>query len=112
MPDGYKVALRNNATGEVRLIPYEYNWGDPDDGTSGEASHFLWTEGNYGCDCNRALWFYDWGPESEDRECGYTAFSALYAELPDGRRIQLDGVYECDVRVDKENADAQAKPAD
>lgn len=81
---GYKVALRNNATGEVRLVPYEFDWDDagPDE--------YLWTDGNYACDCNRALFFYGLEPEAGDYNCGMTEFSALYAELPDGTRKPLD----------------------
>jgi hypothetical protein len=81
----YKVAIRNNETGEVRIHNDTLNWDD-------EACEYMWTDGNYGCDCNRHLFFErSAGREpDEDRPCGDSKYSALYAELPDGRRITID----------------------
>ncbi len=89
---GYKVAIRNNATGEVRIGVYdELEWHD--------SSVFFWTEGNFGCDCNRELEFTRaGGPGPADdpywngleTECGNGRFSALYAEFADGSRVPLD----------------------
>jgi hypothetical protein len=80
----YRVLIRNNETGEERLYAETYPWHD--------AAQFLWTEGNYGCDCNRAIFFADAGGEGDiDIDCGDSRFSALYAEFPNGTRIQLDG---------------------
>jgi hypothetical protein len=45
----YSVAIRKNETGEVRICEMEVPWG--------ETSLFWWTEGNFGCDCNRELLF-------------------------------------------------------
>ena len=78
---GYKIALRNNKTGEVRLSQHDFPW----DGTQ----EYIWSHGNYSCDCNRALFYYDWGKEADEHECGDSAFSALYVELPSGARISL-----------------------
>ena len=83
----YKVAIRNNATGEVRIQHEDLDWHDH--------SLFWWTEGNFGCDCNREdEWLRAGGmPEDgipEDNECGHERFSVLYAEFPDGRRITID----------------------
>ena len=86
----YHVALRNNVTGETRLFRYDMEWDDDE---------FMWTEGNYGCDCNRHLAFLRAGGpgpaddpywNNAERECGDSKYSALYAELPDGQRIGLD----------------------
>lgn len=80
----YKVALKNNSTGEVRFSLSELQWEESDE--------YLWTDGNFGCDCNRALFFARAGGEAEpdERPCGDVAFTALYAQLEDGTRINLD----------------------
>jgi len=76
----YKVAIRKNETGEIRMVTDAgIEWDDD--------SHFLWTDGNYACDCNRALFFYG---EDDEYPCGETLFAALYAEMEDGSRIKLD----------------------
>jgi hypothetical protein len=41
--------IRKNETGEVRRYADEWE--------EGGAYLFQWTEGNYGCDCNRAIFF-------------------------------------------------------
>lgn len=77
----YIVAIRNNATGEVRHCTMEgLEWH--------QHSMFWWTEGNFGCDCNRrATWASD---DQMESCCGQGDFSVLYAELPDGTRISID----------------------
>ena len=76
----YKVAIRKNETGEIRVVEHESEWED---------HHiFLWTEGNYGCDCNREG-FFTHGEEWPE-ECSEGRYSALYAELEDGTRITID----------------------
>lgn len=86
----FNVAIRKNDTGEIRVYRNDMAW-QPDH------SHWHWTEGNYGCDCNRHLfWQYADGVEPEnadwDHECGTLSFSVLYAELPNGERIPIDDV--------------------
>ena len=83
----YKVAIRENETGEIRM--YE------DGGYWCGSSHFLWTDGNYACDCNREIFFLRAGGEDPPTDlvtCGETRFAALYAEMEDGSRITLDKV--------------------
>lgn len=48
---------------EVRDIPAYAIW-DPPDGPG----VYLWSDGNYGCDCNRHLYFTDWA--DDDVPCG------------------------------------------
>ncbi len=79
----YTVIIRNNATGEERPIQEDGDW----DGSA----DFMWSEGNFACDCNRALFFYNWGPESEDRECGHEAFNIPRVILPSGEVIEFEG---------------------
>lgn len=87
---GAWVEIRNNATGEVRRYRDEY-FNSP-----GSASVYLWTDGNYGCDCNRSMFFARAGNEAEDDdepdvECGDEKFSALRAHCDDGQVINLSG---------------------
>lgn len=55
---------------------------------------FIWEEGNYACDCNRAL-FFEWacGLERDDdyvQMCGTNDF-AVRLIGPDGRELYCDG---------------------
>lgn len=45
----YYVLITRTEDGETRLHVEAENWQD-------EGHHWLWTEGNWGCDCNRELW--------------------------------------------------------
>jgi len=83
----YKIAMRKNETGEIRVIDQNLSWHD--------YSIFWWTTGNFGCDCNRELeWLRSEGVDVDgdevEPECGSGKFSVLYAELPDGTRITID----------------------
>ncbi len=79
----YKVAIRDNATGEIRLCSQDLEWG-PD--------KFWWLEGNMSCDCNRKAQFNIAGDAIPDAEppCGEGMYTALYAELPNGTKILLE----------------------
>ena len=85
----YTVSIKNNKTGETRkFIMQDSDWGD--------GSDWLWTEGNYGCDCNRALFFArafgEDETEAEEQECGDgVAYSVPFAELADGTKIEIEG---------------------
>lgn len=79
----YTVRMRNNETGEVRDLSMDFEWPESD-------GDFLWSDGNYACDCNRALFFFNWGPEAEDRHCGVDGFSVQSITLPDGRMVYSD----------------------
>ena len=89
----YKVAIRKNDTGEIRFANIDMDWyrEGKDDG----GDFFWWTEGNMGCDCNRKIQF-DLAGNShaetpgQDHPCSEGKYSALYAELPDGKKIELD----------------------
>lgn len=49
MSNGYTVFITDTTTGETRERVYT-DLGDWDEG-----SEYWWTDGNFGCDCNRAL---------------------------------------------------------
>jgi hypothetical protein len=84
----YKVAIRNNETGEVRVGSYEYDF---------NSCFFWWEEGNMACDCNRELEFARAGKTKEElkannlfkdinRECSDGYFDVLYIESEGGRK--------------------------
>jgi len=72
------VKIRDNSTGEI------VNHADTGSFEDGEFQDFLWSEGNYACDCNRSLFFARAkGVEDDpDRECGEEQY---------GIRIICDG---------------------
>jgi hypothetical protein len=57
---------------------------------------FMWTGGNYGCDCNRDLYFgraegIDEGVLWErESGCGTTRYTVPYIDLENGTRIAID----------------------
>lgn len=63
--------IRENETGNVR------NYTRDLDPKFIDSEIYLWEEGNYGCDCNRALHF-AWAngdDDAPDRQCGNSAYS-------------------------------------
>ena len=86
MTTGYDVTIRRNADGQERIIHMDHGWAGH--------SHWWWTEGNFSCDCNRHIVFCEAASVSAlDCPCGTTAYTAVAAILPDGRRIALDGAH-------------------
>lgn len=88
----HTIAIRNNTTGEIRLYQDDEDWFeyDPQDG-----QFWWWTDGNGGCDCNREIYFERAaaeraGNDCDDAPCGEGAYTVLYAEFPDGTRIEID----------------------
>jgi hypothetical protein len=81
-----KAYITQKSTGETRA--YAVNWDD----TEG-ASTWGWAEGNYGCDCNRSLFFqYAKGIQPDDAEeapCGEGAYSVKIM-TSDGRILFED----------------------
>lgn len=72
-----------------------------EDATWGECLHgmkWMWTEGNYGCDCNRSLFFErslvegQESPLPEDYEptCAEEIFAVSHLETDDGIIILID----------------------
>lgn len=78
---GAKVKIIKNETGEARFYQDDYFDG---------GGVYQWVDGNYSCDCNRAILFGQAHGCVEDHECGDGAYSVPYAELPDGTIIKLD----------------------
>lgn len=57
------ISIKKNATGEVRSYPSTLNADE-----CGDHTMWIWEEGNYACDCNRALFFARASEEDEDWE--------------------------------------------
>ena len=87
-PKVVKYLIKNNKTGAERIKSCDLDWFEGDEGNS----LFWWTEGNMGCDCNRALAFARAADEDEPKNpsCGDTGFSIPWLELSDGRKILID----------------------
>jgi hypothetical protein len=92
---GYEVTIRKNDTGEVRRYAMDFDW----DKDEGQTDLFWWTDGNFGCDCNRGSSFLRaGGPGPADDphwnnvefDCGHEGYTVLHAYLPDGRVIPID----------------------
>lgn len=72
-----KLMLRRRSDGMVVTHPDLWDWyGDRDEPA------FIWTDGNFACDCNRADFFAQaiGEPEDENAPCGHEAF-----------QVRLDG---------------------
>jgi hypothetical protein len=82
----YKVRIRKNSTGEERDCVMDMEWHGPDE--NGDRDLFWWTEGSFGCDCNRAIVFYN--KYRDDYPCGFTEYTVLYVELPDSTHVPID----------------------
>lgn len=67
----YLIKMLHRPTGEIRELEINLEW----DGSS----EFLWSEGNFSCDCNRMLFFTDWKEDVEDEEldCGTENYAIL-----------------------------------
>ena len=63
------VHMRNSLSGEKRVFR------DPHDYAADDFIAYLWSDGNFGCDCNRSLFFARAvGAEEIDAPCGQTQF--------------------------------------
>lgn len=111
----YSVEIREVATGVNVTRAYPYEWVSKSDpsGEPGRGSLFWWTDGNFGCDCNRSMEFWRGNGVSEDvvrqRTSGTQCTNASGAQeylvritLPDGT-VVLDE-FDDEAYPDKEGA--------
>lgn len=68
------VDIRNNSTNQIKTLSSTVFTND-----NGEPNDFIWSEGNYACDCNRAMFFHD--DYETDFKCSDDEFSV---RLKDG----------------------------
>lgn len=64
----YTVTLKDRVTGDRRDYTQDYDYQDDADDperyyTADEKVAYQWLEGNYECDCNRALFLWNWAGE-------------------------------------------------
>jgi len=76
------VILKDTMTGETRAIQATHNGELLHEGTE-----FMWSEGNYSCDCNRADFFYG---RDANGECGNSRFRIVATNIPDLRVEEED----------------------
>lgn len=84
----YKVRIKNNETEEIRERTMDLDWH--------EASYFWWTDGNFGCDCNRRAEFIRASgrqptEEEWDLPCSTGDFTVIDVLLEDGTLIEIEG---------------------
>lgn len=72
----YTVCMRNNITGLVRDLLVDDDFDD--------AADYLWRDGNFAHDGNRAIKFHQPFGEDFDEDAPAGAYSVLYFVLPDG----------------------------
>ncbi len=78
-----RVLLEDTVTGET-------GWYEEDGYVDAELAEFMWNEGNYACDCNRAL-FMAWmhgRDEPSDLACGDGRYIVQQATL-DGEPVAI-----------------------
>lgn len=65
----YIITLKDRITGYQReyVQPYDYQDRPERSSTADEQVKYQWLEGNYECDCNRALFL--WDHEGEELSC-------------------------------------------
>lgn len=82
------IVIRKNSTGETRTIKVDLAWYDH--------SHYFWTDGNFGCDCNRHLVWLGMpkgsAHDEHDFKCGYKEYTVIKAIFPDGTEELIDEV--------------------
>jgi hypothetical protein len=68
------VHILDEQTGEV--VVYKSEGYDDDDEPPGTFNPFIWCDGNFSCDCNRALFFAEAAgrPRPEDSPCTETRY--------------------------------------
>jgi len=84
------VEIRNNETGETR-----YFMEDEDTYESEDSIYFAWVDGNYSCDCNRAIAFAraggdEYGNLIDTPQCGHGKYTVPRIWLMNGTVINVD----------------------
>lgn len=101
-----QVTIVRVSDGVERIYQDESPWIPADE--HGLGSVWWWTEGNGGCDCNRALFFARAAGEELETDpiCGEERYRIPFITLPDGTRISVDDEFR------PENAKAPSASSD
>ncbi len=90
----FTVTIRNNETGEIKIHHDTYDWEDNNHGeyftSAFEGFTYQWTEGNFGCDCNRAIFMYGYDKEQQ-RSCTSGLFDIIKIVDESGNEYSTDG---------------------
>jgi hypothetical protein len=87
----YDVLILRVEDGLERVYHDTLEWEGPSDHSSGTI--YWWTDGNNGCDCNRALYFKRAaGEDTADDEtpCGEKLYRIPHITLSDGTVVDVD----------------------
>ena len=69
----YTVTITDTTTGISRIHRVEHHWE--------ESSEYLWSEGNFSCDCNRGNFFTDAGGEERGNvPCGDSRYRVVISD--------------------------------
>lgn len=83
-PMRYTVCIREVATGKTVEYHDSMPW-DTEEDQAGNETHieFMWSEGNYSCDCNRSLYFHRvlGLPEPEEVRCGHRLYQVDWIKI-------------------------------
>lgn len=76
-----KITIRENATGREAIHHTDYEWNE-----------WQWTDGNFGCDCNRHLFFARavGEDENEDPDCGDGRYTIVKVTTDEGVEIPFE----------------------
>lgn len=78
------LIIRRNADGVVRRLSME--------SMGGYHGDYIWSEGNFSCDCNRGIFFAEAeGELNPDRDCGDDAFAVRIIADNNGHELYSDG---------------------
>lgn len=75
----YSVYITKTQTGETREHKCDFEWND--------SSYFMWTEGNFSCDCNLSIFFYENTDDDPDQKCGNIDFKIEKIVLQNGHEV-------------------------
>ena len=81
LPTTVTVKIRDNETGEIHTITRTRH-------IDMQSFIDLWTDGNFGCDCNRSLFYHEMSPsDDDDISCGDTRYSVQLIDKATGEMI-------------------------
>jgi hypothetical protein len=63
--------IRNNKSQEIVEFPCDGIW----DEKNFQPSLFIWQDGNFSCDCNRAIFWNEVSEKKKSENCGHKRFS-------------------------------------
>jgi hypothetical protein len=88
----YTIHIRRNSDGKIVDLPWRSYW--PEHPPWGDSDEYIWSDGNYGCDCNREIfWCRATGEDDTGRGCGESAYSIRITD-PQGEVLYQDDDWE------------------